>query len=116
MHERSTFSKDHIASMSMSRMAGSDISRLPEEIRDILRTGRLDRDDRTYLRELIVQFDGEDIRRFVMYCGISRYEMARVMIACNIESPLLAEWINNHVPGYQPQRHHYRTWDLSSRI
>lgn len=97
-------------------MAGSAIRRSPEQIRDMIRTGRIDRDDRSYLRELIIQFDCEDIRWFMMHCGISRYEMARAMIACKVRHHLLVEWINSYVPGYLPQREHHRTWDLTSRI
>ncbi len=116
MHERSKFSPGNIASMSNSRMAGSAIRRSPDQIRDLIRSGEMNKDDRAYLRGLIVQFDCEDIRRFTMQCGVSRYEMARAMIACDIRHHQLAEWINGHVPGYQLQRNHHRTWDLTSRI
>ncbi len=116
MHERSEFKGHNIASMSNSRMAGSAIRRSPEQIRDMIRSGDMNDDDRSYLRGLVVQLDCEDIRRFTMQCGVSRYEMARAMIACDIQHARLAEWINSHVPGYQLQRNHHRTWDLSSRI
>lgn len=84
MHEPSEFNADRIASMTMSRTAGCEIRRSPEEIRDMIRTGRLQCDDRAYLGELISQFDCQKIRWFTMHCGISRYEMAKVIIACDI--------------------------------
>ena len=50
----------------------------------MIRSGDLTKEDQVFLNELIMQFDCYDVRRFTMYCGISRYEMARAMIGCGI--------------------------------
>ncbi len=116
MHDLSEFHPDKISIISTSRMAGSAVQRSPAQIRQMILAGRFDVDERAYLRGLLMQFDCEDMRRFLMYCGVSRYQIARAMIACDVRHHLLGDWINGHVPGYLPQREHYRTWNLSSRI
>ena len=116
LHRRSEFDAEKIGGIATPRMAGCAVSRSPEQIRDIIRSGELDRDDRVFLNELIMQFDCYDIRRFTMYCGISRYEMARAMIGCGIRLRLLTEWMNCQSPVYQSTDSHHRTWDLGSRL
>ena len=116
LHRRSEFDADKIGGIAAPRMAGCAVSRSPEQIRDMIRSGEFERDDRVYLNELIMQFDCYDIRRFNMYCGISLYEMARAMIRCNIRLRLLTEWMNCHSPLYESTDTHHRTWDLSPRL
>ncbi len=116
LHRRSEFDADNIGGIAAPRMAGCAVSRSPEQIRDMIRSGELDRDDRVFLNELIMQFDCYDIRRFTMYCGISPYEMARAMIGCGIRLRLLTEWMNCHSPRYKSTDTHHRTWDLSPRL
>ena len=86
LHRRSEFDADKIGGIAAPRMAGCAVSRSPEQIRDMIRSGELGRDDRVYLNELIMQFDCYEIRRFNTYCGVSLYEMARAMIRCGIRS------------------------------
>ena len=112
LHQRSEFDADRIGSIAAPRMAGCAVSRSPKQIRDIIRSGEMDRDDRVFLNELIMQFDCYDIRRFNMYCGISRYELARAMIRCGIRLRLLTEWMNCHSPLHVSTDTHHRTWDL----
>ena len=116
LRQRSEFDAEKIGGIAAPRMAGCAVSRSPEQIRDVIRSGELDRDDRVFLSELIMQFDCYDIRRFTMYCGISLYEMARAMIGCGIRLRLLTEWMNCHSPLYESTDTHHRTWDLSSRL
>ena len=116
LHRRSEFDSEKIGGIIAPRMAGCAVSRSPEQIRDMIRSGKLERNDRIFLNELIMQFDCYDIRRFTMYCGISVYEMARAMIGCGIRLRLLTEWMNCHSPLYESTDTHHRTWDLSPRL
>ncbi len=116
LHQRSGFDASRIRALADHRMAGCPIRMTPDAIREAIRTGRFNEDATTYLHELITQFDAYDIRVFQAHCGITRYELARAMIACDIRQPLLAEWMNCHAPGYQSTLEHHRTWDLSPRI
>ena len=116
LHRRSEFDSEKIGGIIAPRMAGCAVRRSPEQIRDMIRSGKLERDDRIFLNELIMQFDCYDIRRFTMYCGISVYEMARAMIGCGIRLRLLTEWMNCHSPRYESTDTHHRTWDLSPRL
>ena len=116
LHRRSEFDANKIGGIAAPRMAGCAVKRSPEQIRDMIRSGEMDRDDRVFLNELILQFDCYDIRRFTMYCGVSRYEMARAMIRSGIRLRLLTEWMNCQSPLYQSSDTHHRTWDLGSRL
>ena len=114
LHRRSDFNANKIGAIANPWMAGISTKRSPEQIRDMIRSGRFEPDDVGYLADLVMHFDCYYIRLFTMHCGISRYEMARAMIACNIRHYLLAEWMNCQSPLYEPANTHQRTWDLSS--
>ncbi|MCY4198330.1 MAG: hypothetical protein OXE81_09150 [Gammaproteobacteria bacterium] len=116
LRQRSEFDGDKIAAIASPRMAGCPIQRSPEQIRDAIVTGAIDDEARTYLHDLIMQFDCYEMRRFAMYCGASSYEIARAMIECDISLRLLSEWMNCQSPDYESTDTHHRTWDLGLRL
>lgn len=88
----------------------------PEEIRDGIRTGDLEVQQRHYLTEVFEQCDGLDIRLFRHSCGASLYELAKTMIACKVRHPFVAEWLNCRAPGYTPPQIETRMYRLSCNL
>lgn len=108
-HRRARFDADTILALASPRMAGFDPKMTPMQVRDALHEGHFATDEvRSYIRELFEQFNGLDIRRFRHACGASLYELARAMIACNVNHPFVAEWMNCQSPNYEPpeRKHH----------
>lgn len=111
-HKRTRFDESVLASIACGKMSGNTLDLNPVQVRDAIRSERLDTDQRDYLHGLITQFDGLEMRLFSHCCGGSIYELARTMIACNIRHPFLAEWMNCRAPGYEPPWHFWRAWPL----
>ena len=111
LHQREPLVPAKIRGLTAPRMAGHLHKPDPFQIRDTIRKGDFDDVERGYFRELLQSFDPFDARMFQVYGGITRYELARTMIAARITQPLLCEWMNCHVPGYESTLDHHRTWD-----
>ena len=77
LHRRSDFNANKIGAIANPWMAGISTKRSPEQIRDMIRSGRFEPDDVGYLADLVMHFDCYYIRLFTMHCGISRYEIQR---------------------------------------
>lgn len=95
-------------------MAGFNPKLTPEEIRDALWEGNFtEQSIRTYFRELFEQMNGLAVRRFRHACGASLYEVARAMIACRVDHPFVAEWMNCQSPLYVPHDRESRVYRMS---
>ena len=115
-HERTDFDPNIISGLTRPRMAGSSFQMTPEEIREAIREGDLDEQQKSYLAEVFEQCDGLDIRLFRHLCGVSLYELARAMIACQVTHPFVAEWMNCRSPNYDPPDFETRLYRLSSNL
>lgn len=115
-HERTNFDPNIIGVLTKPRMTGSSFQMSPEEIRDVIRKGDLDEQQKSYLAEVFEQCDGLDIRLFRHLCGISLYELARAMIECRVTHPFVAEWMNCRSPNYDPPEIETRIYRLSSNL
>ncbi len=111
LHHRSAWVPREIAALVVPRMAGFPRKLSPADIRDAIRRGTFDDDECAYFRELFQSLDAYRVRVFQVYGGISRYELARALIAADVDCPLVCEWMNCHVPGYVSTLEHHRTWD-----
>lgn len=101
-HLLTDFDRNIIVSLTRPRMAGSSYQMSPEEIRAVIRKGEFTDVQRSYLAEVFEQCDGLDIRLFRHLCGVSLYQLARAMIACQVTHPFVAEWMNCRSPHYEP--------------
>ena len=115
-HERTDFDPNTIGALTRPRMAGSSFQMSPEEIRDAIREGDFNEQQKSYLAEVFEQCDGLDIRLFRHLCGISLYELARAMIASQVTHPFVAEWMNCRSPNYDPPELETRIYRLSSNL
>ena len=115
-HIRADFDREMILDLTVHRTAGSSVQMTPEEVRDGIRTSKLDEQQRHYLAEVFEQCDGLDIRLFRHCCGASLYELARTMIACNVRHPFVTEWLNCRAPGYVPSEVETKMYRLSSNL
>ena len=115
-HKRTDFDPNIIGGLTRPRMAGSSYQMSPEEIRDAIREGDLDEQQKSYLAEVFEQCDGLDIRLFRHLCGVSLYEFARAMIESRVTHPFVAEWMNCRSPNYDPPEIETRIYRLSSNL
>ena len=115
-HVRTNFDPNIIGGLTRPRMAGSSFQMSPEGIRDAIREGDLDEQQKSYLAEVFEQCDGLDIRLFRHLCGVSLYELARAMIECRVTHPFVAEWMNCRSPNYDPPEIETRIYRLSSNL
>ena len=112
LHHRAALVPVKIEALTEPRTAGQSYRPSPERIRDAIRDGMFDATMLGYLSELFQSFTPYDVRLFQVYGGITRYELARAMIAAGITRPVLCEWMNGHVPGYESTLDHHCTWDM----
>ena len=115
-HIRTDFDRNIISILTKPRMAGSSFQMSPEEIRDAIREGDLTKMQKSYLAEVFEQCDGLDIRLFRHLCGVSLYELARAMIACQVTHPFVAEWMNCRSPNYEPPKNEDRLYRLHGNL
>ena len=95
-HTRSLLDIDFIYSVSESRMSGWRFSMNPIEIRDAIRSGKLNKHQLAYLSEVFSQLDGVDFKLFIHKCGASIYEVARTMSMCKINDVFVREFMNTY--------------------
>ncbi|MYD43218.1 MAG: hypothetical protein F4W90_04915 [Gammaproteobacteria bacterium] len=113
---RADFDKAIIGSLTGPRMAGHSYKMTPYEIRDLVRSGDLNKQQKCYMYEVFEQCDGLNIRLFRHCCGASLYELARTMIACRIRHPFVAEWLNCRAPGHEPPPNEQRMYRLHCNL
>ena len=116
LHQRESLVPDKIAALTAPRMAGHPHKPTPAQIRDTICLGEFDDVDRSYFRELLQSYDPFEARLFQVYGGITRYELARTMIAARVDQPLLCEWMNCHVPGYESTLDPCLVWDSGRMV
>ena len=86
----------------------------PEELRDALQSDDFLNDVvKCYIRELFEQFNGLAMRQFRHACGASAYELAKAMIASNVDHPFIAEWMNCQCPTYEPHEREQRIYRMT---
>lgn len=115
-HIRSDFDPNIIGGLVSPRMAGSNFRMTPEEIRDVIQTGKFTNKQRSFLAEVFEQCDGLDIRLFRHLCGASLYELARAMIECKVRHPFVAEWMNCRSPNYSSPDSEKRIYRMTGSL
>ena len=93
--QRPPYDADLLGAMLDHYCAGYACKPMPEQLLAWARAGRVpDSRYRATIREFFIQFDGEDLLDLKARGGMSLYEMARLMVHCEVTHWLSVEFVN----------------------